>query len=115
MGFYAPPQAGVPTNSQSGNYTTTVLDNGREVLHPSGAGAGHTFTIDSQANVPMPGGAAITFANRDSNSLSIAITADTLILANSTTTGTRTLAQNGICTAVYQGSNTWLISGTGLS
>jgi hypothetical protein len=107
---------GLPVNSQSGNYTTVLADVGKSIRHPSGAGAGDTFTIDSQANVAWPDGAALTFENRDSNALSIAITTDTLRAAGTGTTGTRSLAQYGIATAVFDDAiNEWLISGPGLT
>jgi hypothetical protein len=106
---------GIPINSQSGNYTTVAADNGKAILHPSGAGAGDTFTIDSNANVAYEVGAAITFINMDSNALSIAITSDTMNLAGAGTTGTRSLAQYGIATAIKVASTTWLISGTNLT
>jgi hypothetical protein len=107
---------GLPVNSQSGAYTTVLSDVGKSIRHPSGGGAGDVFTIDSQANVAWPDGAALTFENRDSNSLSIAITTDTLRLAGAGTTGSRTLAQYGIATAVFDdATNEWLISGTGLT
>jgi hypothetical protein len=107
---------GLPVNSQSGNYTTVLSDVGKSVRHPSGAGAGDTFTIDSQANVTWPDGAALTFENRDSNALSIAITTDTLRWAQDGSSGTRTLAQYGIATAIFDDAiNEWLISGTGLT
>jgi hypothetical protein len=102
---------GLPQNSQSGNYTTVASDLGRALLHPSGAGAGDTFTIDSSL---FNTGAIITFINRDSSALTIAISGDTLTLAGTTTTGSRSLAQNGIATAEKDTSG-WLISGTGLS
>jgi hypothetical protein len=105
----------IPQNSQSGNYTTVASDAGKHLYHPSGAGAGDTFTIDSNANVAYPIGTALTFVNMDSNNLSIAITSDTLYLAGAGTTGTRTLAQYGIATALKLTSTTWLISGTGLA
>lgn len=106
---------GVPINSQSANYTTVAADAGKMLLHPSGGGSGDTFTIDSNANVAYEVGTAITFCNMDSNGLSIAITSDTLNLAGAGTTGTRTLAQYGIATALKVTSTGWLISGTGLT
>lgn len=105
----------IPQNSQSANYTCVATDSGKHILHPSGGGAGDTFTIPANASVAYDLGTAITFVNRDSNAVSIAITSDTMILAGSTTTGTRTLAQNGIATAIKVESTTWIISGTGLS
>lgn len=106
---------GIPVNEQSGNYTTVAADAGKMILHPSGAGAGDTITIDSNANVAHEIGAAITFVNLDSNAISIAITSDTLYLAGDGSTGTRTLAQYGVATAIKITSAVWVISGAGLT
>lgn len=106
---------GVPQNAQTGNYTTVAADAGKHIYHASGAGAGDTYTIDSNANVPYEIGTAITFVNMDSNSVTIAIASDTLYLAGSGSTGSRGLAQYGIATAVKLTSTTWIISGSGLS
>jgi len=105
----------IPQNSQSANYTAVLADSGKHLLHPSGGGAGDTFTIPANASVAYELGTAITFVNRDSNALSIAITSDTLIMAGGTSTGTRQLAQNGVATAIKVESTTWVISGSGLS
>lgn len=105
----------VPQNSQSGNYGLVGADEGKHILHPSGGGAGDTYTIPANASVGYDIGTVLTFVNRDSNSVSIAITSDTLILAGTTSTGTRTLAQNGVATAIKVESTTWIISGTGIS
>lgn len=106
---------GIPQNSQSGNYTTVAADAGKHIIHPSGAGAGDTFTIDSNANVAYEIGTAITFVNMATDSVSIAITSDTMNLAGAGTTGTRTLAQYGVATALKVTSTGWLISGTNLT
>jgi len=106
---------GVPQNSQSGNYTCVAADAGKHIIHPSGAGAGDTFTIPANGSVAYELGTAITFVNMDSNALSIAIATDTMNLAGAGTTGTRSLAQYGIATAIKVASTTWLISGTGLT
>lgn len=106
---------GIPINAQSGDYTSDSDDAGWEIQHPSGAGAGHTFTIASNASVPYEVGTALSFANLDSNDLSIAIASDTLILASDGSTGTRTLAENGMATAIKQTETVWLISGSGLT
>jgi hypothetical protein len=47
--------------------------------------------------------------------VTIAITSDTLRLAGGTSTGTRTLAANGMATAVKVAATTWYINGTGLT
>lgn len=106
---------GVPQNSQSANYTLILGDAGKHILHPNGGGAGDTYTIPANSSVAYDIGTVLTFVNRDSNSVSIAITTDTMYLAGGTTTGTRTLAQNGVATAIKVESTVWIISGTGLS
>lgn len=106
---------GVPQNSQSTNYTCVLSDAGKHILHPSSGGSGDTFTIPANSSVAYPVGTVLTFVNADSNSVSIAITTDTMTLAGSTTTGTRTLGQNGIATAIKVTSTAWLISGTALT
>ncbi len=105
----------IPQSSQSANYTLVLTDSGRDILHPSGGGAGDTFTIPANASVAFPVGTVITFTNLDSNAVSIAITTDTMTIAGTTTTGTRTLGQNGQATARKVTTTSWLISGVGLS
>lgn len=105
----------IPQNSQSAAYTTVAADSGKHILHPSGDANARTFTIDSNANVAYPVGTTITFVNQTSQVVSIAITSDTLTLANSTTSGTRLLAQNGVATALKITSTIWIISGSGLT
>lgn len=105
----------IPINSQSGNYTTVLTDRGKMILHPNGGGAGDTFTIAANASVAYPLGTVLTFCNRDSNNLTIAITSDTLILEGTTSTGSRTLGQNGFASAKKVESTVWLISGSALS
>lgn len=106
---------GIPQNSQTANYTCVLADAGKHILHASGGGAGDTFTIPANGSVAYAIGTTITFVNADSNSVSIAITTDTMTLAGTTTTGTRTLGQNGVATAIKVGTTSWIISGTALS
>jgi hypothetical protein len=49
------------------------------------------------------------------NTVTIAITTDTMTLMGAGTTGSRTLAENGIATALKITATTWVISGTGLT
>lgn len=106
---------GIPVNDQTGNYTAVASDSGKMIRHPSGAGAGDTFTIPANASVAYEVGTAITFCNLDSNSLSIAIATDVMRLSPTGTTGTRALAQYGMATAVKVETALWLISGPGLT
>lgn len=104
----------VPQNSQSAAYTTVLSDAGKHIFHPSSDNNARTFTIDSNANVAYPLGTVITFVNKI-NTVTIAITSDTLTWAEDGTTGSRTLAANGIATAIKIATTEWLISGVGLS
>lgn len=104
----------IPQNSQSAAYTTVLADAGKHILHPTADNNPRTFTIDSNANVAYPLGTTITFVNLI-NTVTIAITSDTLILAGTGTTGSRTLAQWGVATALKITTTSWIISGTGLT
>lgn len=105
----------IPQNSQSVNYGLVLADSGKHILHPNGGGAGDTYTIPANATIAYPIGTVITIVNRDSNNISVAITTDTLILGGTTTTGTRTIGQNGVATILKVESTTWIITGTGVT
>jgi hypothetical protein len=104
----------ITQNSQSAAYTTVLTDNGKHILHPTADNNARTFTIDSNANVPYPIGATITFINQI-NTVTIAITSDTLTQVGTGSTGSRTLAANGLATAIKVAATSWVISGTGLT
>lgn len=106
----------LPQNSQSAAYTTVLSDQAKHLLHPSADTTARTFTIDSNANVAYPIGTCITFVNQNgAGTLTISITSDTMRLAGAGTTGSRTLAANGVATALKITSTEWIISGTGLT
>jgi hypothetical protein len=105
----------IPLNGQSANYTLVLSDSGKSIYHASGDGAGDTYTIPANSSVAYPTGTVLTFINSDTNSVSIAITTDTMTLCGTTTTGTRTLAQNGEANAIKVTSTAWIICGTGLT
>ena len=105
----------IPQNSQSAAYTTVAADSGKHIFHPSTDANARTFTIDSNANVPYPVGTAISFVNMTAEVVTIAITSDTMYLAGTGTTGSRSLAQYGMATALKMTSTTWIISGSGLT
>lgn len=108
--------AGIPQNIRSAAYTTVLADANTHILHPSADTTARIFTIDSNANVAYPIGTAITFVNQNAGGVvTIAITTDTMRLAGAGTTGSRTLAANGIATAIKLTSTEWIISGTGLT
>lgn len=106
----------VPQNSQSTAYTAVAADAGKHILHPSADTTARVFTIPANSSVAYPIGTAITFVNQNSGGvITISITTDTMRLAGAGTTGSRTLAANGIATALKITSTEWIISGTGLT
>lgn len=106
----------LPQNPQSAAYTCVLSDAGGHLLHPSADTTARTFTIPANSSVAYPIGTAITFVNQNgAGTLTIAITTDTMRLAGAGTTGSRTLAANGIATALKIASTEWIISGTGLT
>lgn len=105
---------GLPLNTQNGAYTAVLSDAANCIAADTGVG-GFTWTIPANASVAYPVGTVLTFSNETSGNVSIVITSDTLKLAGTASTGTRTLGANGLATALKVGSTRWLISGTGLS
>ena len=103
-----------PINSQSAAYTLVLTDAGKTILHPIADDNARTFTIPANSSVVYPVGTVITFVNLI-NTVTIAITTDTMYLAGPGTTGSRTLAAYGVATAVKVASTTWVISGNGLT
>lgn len=101
-------------NSRSAAYTTVLTDGGGHILHPAADNNARTFTIDSNANVAYPIGTTLTFVNQI-NTVTLAITSDTLTMAGTGSTGSRTLAASGMATALKIAATSWIISGTGLS
>jgi hypothetical protein len=104
-----------PINEQSAAYTAVAADAGKVIFHPSTDANARTFTIPANASVAYPTGTVLTFINMTSQVVTIAITSDTLYQAGTGSTGSRSLAQYGIATAVKMTSTTWLISGNGLT
>jgi hypothetical protein len=102
-------------NSRSADYTLVLDDAGKHILHPSADTTARTWTIPANSAVGFPVGAVVTFINQNgAGDITIAITSDTMRLAGAGTTGSRTLAANGMATALKITSTEWIISGAGL-
>jgi hypothetical protein len=106
----------VPQNSQATSYTLVLADAGKHIYNPNGTGV--TYTIPAATSVAYPIGTVISFINLGS-SLTIAINTDTMYLAGTGTSGSRTLAQYGIATATKlfgtSSGGVWIISGSNLT
>ena len=107
-------------NSQSASYTVELADAGKHIFHPGTDTTARTWIIPQtgtgvgQVNWPL--GTILTFVNQHgAGAISIQITNDTMRLAVTGETGTRTLAANGIASCIKITSTEWLISGVGIS
>jgi hypothetical protein len=103
---------GMPQISVSANTAILATHAGKHIYTTV---TGLTHTIPANSNVAFEIGTTLTFINPASVSLTIAITTDTMYLANTGTTGSRTLAAYGMATAVKITSTSWIIGGNGLT
>lgn len=103
--------------SVSAARTFALTDQGNKTfLHPSADTTARTWTIDANATVPLPVGTILHMVNQASAGvITIAITTDTMRLAGAGTTGSRSLAANGVCWAEKIAATEWIIHGTGLT
>lgn len=104
---------GTPQNLalDAGNYTNVMADCGK-ALDKTTASA-RVLTIDSNANVACPIGTILCGSNEGAGALTIQITADTLRWGSST--GTRTVAQNGSWAARKVTATVWRLTGDGIT
>ena len=108
VGYLGLPQSGTATSATLG-----IADAGKHIYVTT---ASQTITIPANASVAYPIGTTLTFiAGPSATTVTIAITSDTLRLAGGTNTGSRTLAANGMATAVKVAATTWYINGIGLT
>ena len=92
------------------SYVLTAADNGQMVSITTGS-----VTVNSGI-FPSPFGQTISIYNNSATSMSILAGAGvTLRLAGTLSTGTRTLARYGVATTICVSSNTFVVSGAGLS
>ncbi|NDD14509.1 MAG: hypothetical protein EB072_18155 [Betaproteobacteria bacterium] len=105
----------VPQNGQSTAYTTVLADAGKLISHPSTDANARTFTIDNGVAYPL--GTVISFSNMTTQNVTINLSSGTLYWSNTSPvgTGSRTLGQYGLATAVKIETNVWFISGSQLT
>jgi hypothetical protein len=98
----------VPPNSQSGAYVLVASDSGKYINITSGG-----VTVNASI---FSSGQSVTIYNNSASSQTITQgTSVTMYLAGTATTGNRTLAQRGVCTVLCVASNTFVITGGGLT
>jgi hypothetical protein len=97
---------GLPQNSQTSGYTLVLADSGKHISITTGG-----IAIPANGTTAFPVGTVIAVYNDSASTQSITITTDTLRLAGTASTGTRTLAGRGLATLVKVKSTEWIASG----
>jgi len=98
----------VPINNQTSAYILAASDEGKTVSITTGG-------VTVNANI-LAAGAIVSIYNNSGSSQTITQGATvTLRQAGTANTGNRTLAQYGVCTVLCVASNTFVISGAGIS
>jgi hypothetical protein len=95
-------------NAQTGAYVLVVGDAGKHISITTGG-----VTVNS--GIFSAGDAISIYNNSASNQTITQGGSVTMYLGGTATTGNRTLAQRGICTILCVASNTFVISGAGLT
>jgi len=95
-------------NSQSTGYTLVLTDNGKFINITTGG-------VTVPASIFSAGQNVVIYNNSSSAQTVTQGSSVTMTLAGTTSTGNRTLSANGIATVICTGSNTFLITGTGVS
>jgi hypothetical protein len=106
VGFIGAPQ-------QSGGasaYTAVLADQGKHIIFTGGS----TATLTIPTNVAFPTGTTILVVNDNSGNLTISGAGVTFQLANGAT-GNRTVATKGLATCLKTASDTWYVSGAGVT
>lgn len=109
----APVYTGAPVTTFGTSNPTINLLSANTTFKSTASGL--SITIPANASIAFPSGTMLTFDNDGGGTMIIGITTDTLSLANTASTGNRSLAPNGICTAVKIAATKWRITGAGLS
>ena len=98
----------VPQNSQTGSYTLVATDAGKHISITTGG-------VTVPASVFSIGDTVTIYNNSGSNQTITQGSSVTLRQVGTASTGNRTLAQYGLCTILCVASNTFVITGGGLT
>jgi len=98
----------IPQNAQTGAYVLVAADAGKHISITTGG-------VTLNTGIFSAGDAISIYNNSASNQTITQGASVTMYLAGTATTGNRTLAQRGICSILCVASNTFVISGAGLT
>jgi len=108
VGFRTAPQ----TSGGASAYTLVLTDSGKHVIFTGGSTA--TLTVPTNSSVAFPIGTTILVVNDNSGNLTISGAGVTFQLANGAT-GNRTVATKGLATCLKTATDTWYVSGAGVT
>jgi hypothetical protein len=97
----------IPLNNQSVDYTLVASDLGKVIST--------TGNVTIPANIFSSGDPISVFNNTTTTKSLIPAVGVTLYYAGTSLTGTRTLSTRAICTILCVGTNTFVVSGVGIS
>lgn len=101
-------------NTQSGAYTLVLADAGKLIRSASGT---HAWTVPPNSSVAFPIGTVISLRNAVGGG-TVTITRGSgvsIYIGGETTSKDPTFAEGGIATLVKEDTNTWVVSGAGLT
>lgn len=97
---------------QSTNTTVAASDAGKHIYFTGGSTA--TLTVNTNSTTPLATGTVILVVNNNSGNLTISGAGVTFQLANGAT-GNRTVATKGMATLLKVATDTWYVSGAGVT
>lgn len=106
---------GIPQNAQSGAYSFGLPDAGKHI-YSTNSGA-QTITVPTNATTAIPVGTAISVVNNGTTAITFTTTGTTVYKAGTSAAWASggTLAVRGMATWLKVATDTWFVSGTGLS
>lgn len=102
---------GIPQNSQSSSYQLALSDQGKHIYFSATA----TLTIPANSGTAFPIGTVINVIAGSGATVTVSITTDTLYLAGSGGTGSRTISAFGMATLQKVTATSWFIVGVGVT
>jgi hypothetical protein len=108
VGYIGSPQ----TAGGASAYTLVIGDAGDHIYFTGGSTA--TLTVPTNASVAFPTGTTILVLNNNSGNLTISGAGVTFQLANGTT-GNRTVATKGMASLIKVDTDTWWVTGPGVT
>jgi hypothetical protein len=98
----------IPQNAQTSAYVLVATDSGKQISITTGG-------VTVPASIFSAGDAIVIYNNSSSSQTITQGSGVTMYLVGTATTGDRTLAQRGVASILCVGSNTFVISGGGLT